>query len=91
AGLSVPAFQTTLSTNGYTTPGDAGAARYRRVATQPTHGGKLQSADGAWWELAETAVTPEMFGAVGNGTADDFDAVARWADFINHKAGTGIT
>lgn len=31
--------------------------------------GKVQSADGGWWELAESVVTPSHFGAVGDDTA----------------------
>jgi len=51
--------------------GDCGGALYKRVGSAPAHGGKFQSADGAWWEIAEAVVTPQMFGAVGGGTTDD--------------------
>src|SRR5690606_20667332 len=40
-------------TNGFAIVGDGGAALYKRVASEPTHAGKVMSADGAWWELAE--------------------------------------
>jgi hypothetical protein len=56
---------------GFYEPGDGGAAQYRRAAGEPVHVAKLQSADGAWWELADQVVNPFMFGAKGDGVADD--------------------
>lgn len=41
-----------LRTAGYNSVGDGGSALYKRVDTEPTHAGKVQSADGAWWEAA---------------------------------------
>lgn len=35
-------------------------------------------------------VSPEMFGAVGNGIADDAAAVQRWADYLNANGGYGV-
>lgn len=52
-----------IRTNGYYTPGDGGGALYKRVASEPSHGGKIQSADGAWWELGEAVVNVLQFGA----------------------------
>lgn len=37
-------------------------AVFARVAVEPSHSEKIQSADGAWWELSEPVVTPEMVG-----------------------------
>lgn len=72
------AATTTISSNnnfvrtaGYTAPGDDGAALYKRVGTQPSHLGKFQSADGAWWEIAEAVVRPQMFGARGDANPDN--------------------
>lgn len=67
-----------LVTAGYSAAGDGGAALYKRVSEQPDHPGQLQTAAGAWWELAEEVATPEMFGAVGDGDADDTAAVQAW-------------
>lgn len=53
----------TIRTGGYAAPGDGGAALYKRVATEPTHAGKVQSADGAWWEMAEEKTNAAMLGA----------------------------
>lgn len=90
AGISIPSTQTSLTTTGFSTPGDKGAAMYRRVSTQPVHYGRLQSADGGWWEITEYAVSPEMFGAVGDGAANDAAAITLWVDYLNRKGGTGI-
>lgn len=60
---------------GYNAPGDGGSGHYIRVPSQPAHGGAFQSADGAWWELTERVVTPEMYGALGNGVANDTAAM----------------
>lgn len=35
-------------------------------------------------------VSPEMFGAVGDGIADDTAAVQRWADYLNAHGGAGV-
>ncbi|GAW42418.1 Pectate lyase superfamily protein [Brevundimonas sp. SH203] len=66
----VPAPQTYLRTAGFSTAGDRGGALYTRAAS-----GQLQTADGQWWEIAEAAVTPEMFGAKGDGVTDDTAAI----------------
>lgn len=63
-----------ITTAGYTTPGDHGGALYKRSVLAPTHQGYFQSADGAYWVLAEEVCTPQMFGAKGDQTG--FDTVA---------------
>lgn len=56
---------TAIRANGYSSAGDGGAALYKRVSGEPAHPGKVQSADGAWWELSEHEIYVEMFGAIG--------------------------
>ncbi|WP_415279319.1 hypothetical protein [Brucella sp. BZ] len=69
-----------LRTAGYYAAGDGGGALYKRVISEPTHAGKIQSADGAWWELSTEYVTPNMFGARCDGVNDDVPAInAAWA------------
>lgn len=63
-----------ITTAGYTAPGDKGGALYKRSVAAPTHQGYFQSADGAYWVLAEEVCTPQMFGA--RGMAFGFDTVA---------------
>ncbi|MFD2679021.1 right-handed parallel beta-helix repeat-containing protein [Camelimonas lactis] len=72
---AVPVAVSMIQTDGYSGSGDGGAAEYRRVTSEPSHSGKLQTADGAWWELASPSVTPEMFGAKGDGVTDDGPAI----------------
>lgn len=72
---TIPGPVNYVRTAGYATAGDGGGALYKRVGSEPPHAGKFQSADGAWWELAEAVVTLQMFGAIGDGTADDTTAI----------------
>lgn len=51
---SPPAIQTAFPTNGYLTTGDGGGATYKRVVSEPSHNAKVQTADGAWWEMVPT-------------------------------------
>src|SRR5690606_10015559 len=62
----LPADIEVVETHGYYAPGDPGAATYVRVPREPAHAGKLQTPDGAWWELRVEAATVEMFGARGD-------------------------
>jgi hypothetical protein len=60
-------------TAGYGRPGDGGSAVYARVAWEPQHvpsQAKGQSADGAWWQLAEESVDLRMLGASNDASAD---------------------
>jgi hypothetical protein len=47
---NVPAAVVSLGVLGHAAVGDGGGARYKRVASEPAHPQKVQSADGAWWE-----------------------------------------
>ena len=61
----------------YAVLGDDGGGTYLRVATEPAHAGKIQSADGAWWELQaeQGGYSVHQFGATGDGVTDDFAAI----------------
>lgn len=63
---TIPSLVAYLRTAGYSTAGDGGGALYKRAVLEPSHAGKVQSADGAWWELAENEVNPKQFGAKGD-------------------------
>lgn len=80
--LEIPSGITAIRTNGYSTVGDGGGAMYRRVSSEPSHAGKVQSSDGAWWELSENKVCPEMFGANADGINDDADAIQDAVDYM---------
>lgn len=85
-GALIPGSQAFLRTDGYDAPGDGGAALYTKAASEPAHPGKLQSADGAWWELRSDRITTAMFGHTGKGS-DESAAVQRALDFMEFKGG----
>lgn len=66
ASATIIASVNAIRTNGYGSAGDGGAATYKRVASEPAHAGKVQSSDGAWWEICDTLLTPLMFGGAGD-------------------------
>lgn len=75
AAATIPSGQDFIQTAGYSTAGDGGGALYKRVSSEPSHAGKFQSADGAWFEIAEEVLSPLMLGAKGDGTTDDTTAL----------------
>lgn len=85
--LVVPAGISAFRTNGFAAVGDGGDALYKRVASEPYHAGKVQSDDGSWWELVNSNVTVEMFGAAGNGISDDAPAFRACRDFMVEMGG----
>ncbi len=70
-----------IRTAGFSTVGDGGGALYKRVVSEPVHAGKVQSADGAWWELAEALPLITMFGAIADGITD---VTSMWQDALNY-------
>lgn len=72
---TVSVSATYLRTNGYTNAGDGGGGLYKKVGSEPSHGGKVQTGNGLWFELVEPIVRPEMFGAVGDGVTNDTAAL----------------
>ena len=68
---TIPATYTTITLTGYDRPGDNGGGIYTRVDIEPTHAGKVQSADGGWWELLVATARPEQFGGSMDGTTSD--------------------
>jgi len=75
---------------GFYAPGDGGRhTKFRMVAApsvqEPWH---EQSNDGAWWEIKEREVTPQMFGAkadatdIGVGT-DDTASIEKWKKYLS--------
>jgi hypothetical protein len=69
ASVTIPAPVEYIRTSGYSAVG-VGAAMYKRVASQPSHPGKAQSLDGAWWEIAEQVIDQLMLGAVNDGNGN---------------------
>lgn len=62
----IPEPTKVLLVTGYATPGDGGISRWRRVDDEPSHDGKFQSADGAWWAYSEPVVYVGAFGVIYN-------------------------
>lgn len=85
--FNIPVVATSVYVAGYNNSGDGGAANYKRVASEPAHAGKFQDNLGAWFEIVETKVTPEMFGAVGDNTANDYDAWQGAIDYLESLGG----
>src|SRR5436190_20125764 len=72
---SVAPELTVLRTAGFHSTGDGGGAIYHRVRAEPSHAGRLRTADGAWWEIRGRAFSALRFGARGDGTTDDSEAI----------------
>ncbi|SDL07063.1 hypothetical protein SAMN05428953_12646 [Mesorhizobium muleiense] len=66
-----------IEVTGYFAAGDGGKAIFKRVGAEPAAGnGKIQSLDGAWWQLSEGQnTTADMLGAVGDEITNDNTAV----------------
>jgi hypothetical protein len=72
---TVPNDADGIRTLGYTSAGDGGGGLYKRVVAEPSHAGKIQSDDGAWWELAEDRVSIKQLGAIGDGSTSNTTAL----------------
>lgn len=73
-----------FSVLGYWAAYDGGAAELKRVSSEPSHAGKAQSADDAWWEIADITIKPRMLGAKGDVTEGSDGAItATDATFIS--------
>lgn len=75
-----------IVTYGYSSAGDGGYGVYVRVPAEPTHAGKVQSLDCAWWELRESRPNILQFGGIDDGTiTDDTGAFSRLSSYGNTK------
>lgn len=55
-----------IMVTGFASVFDSPPAKWIRAASEPTHFGKVQSDDGAWWEIERTQwIYPSMLGSVG--------------------------
>lgn len=61
---TVPLTVNTIRSMRDTTSGPVAPAEWARAGVEPDHPGKVQSADGAWWELVSSQVSVLMFGAM---------------------------
>jgi hypothetical protein len=74
AGLFIPPTVTLIQTTGYARAG-VGVARYAATSATGANAWRVKSGDGRGWALAEPAPDVSMFGAVGDGVADDTAAL----------------
>lgn len=98
---SIPPLTQLMYLKGYSSEGDGGQHAVRRVYSEPSHEGKVRTADrylpdgttdatdGGWWEIAEIMPIPEMFGAIGDGVADDTAAITNWLNYGGGRAPDG--
>jgi len=79
---TIPVAIKLIRTSGYAAAGDRGEAAYVRVATQPPHAGKVQSQDGAWWEIVFPGpINVLAFGADPTGVAASHVAIQAAIDY----------
>ncbi len=77
---TIPAAVLWIRLLGYAAAGDCVEVICERVSADPGHSAALQSADGAWWVYKNPVLRPEMFGATGDGVADDQPALQNLVD-----------
>jgi hypothetical protein len=73
-GASILSVVLVIRLLGFRDSNDGGGALYKRVGSQPSHPGRLQSADGAWWEIADDVINVRMLGAVVEDAGDSTQA-----------------
>ncbi len=76
-----------LRTAGHSAVGDGGDALFKRVALAPSHALKVQSADGAWWEIVPTGgrlAFQACGGIEGDNAANGAANVTAFNDFIGY-------
>ncbi|WP_416192947.1 hypothetical protein [Nitrobacter sp. TKz-YC01] len=79
---TIPSARSYLIVSGFAAIGDGGQALYKKAVSEPGHAGKFQSGDGAWWEIAETRVAPQMLGYTTGDVAAYVGDALDVADYI---------
>ena len=79
-GASVEYFRLT----GYASTGDGGAALYKRISTpSPVKAWHVQSADGAYWQLADPILNARALGAKGDNSTDNSSVLVSISDALD--------
>lgn len=87
--INIPAAIVIIKTSGYDSSGDEGHASYKRVGAEPSHNLKVQSNDGAWWELVPDShgyINVRQAGAKGDDTTNDGQAFIDALSFASLNA-----
>ncbi|WP_454731304.1 MULTISPECIES: hypothetical protein [Cupriavidus] len=88
SNIEVPQTEDFVCTDGYRYPGDGGHAFYAVTSVADPSGWRARSADGRWWQIVvDGPVTPEQFGCVGDGVADDALAANEMNNYLNSIGG----
>lgn len=85
SSIYIPLPIVAVMIGGFASAGDGGEALYKRVASQPSHAGKFQSLDGSWFEIADSEIKLKMFGAKGDNSTDDTQALADFVNYLNQS------
>lgn len=84
--LTIPTGINAIRVNGYYAVGDGGGGFYVKTDGEPSHPGKFQTSDGAWWQLIEKdSITPLHFGAVaaaGTDSSAAFAAMVKYSELF---------
>ncbi|MER9883090.1 hypothetical protein [Mesorhizobium sp. M0118] len=87
SGITVPVGLLRIATSGYTAVGDGAGVDLVRVSAQPSHPGRVRTADrfmpdgstsagnGGWWVFDETVIEPMMLGASASSAVDSASAI----------------
>lgn len=88
AAVSFPISISAIRTTGYAASGDGGSALYKRVASEPSHAGKFQTADGDWWEIVieDGALNASAFGVLPSPLLDRAVQIQNGIDTCNTLA-----
>lgn len=77
ASTAVPASVARVETRGHAAENDGGGGTYERVSSLPADDLGVEDAAGGFWSLVGGEVRVRQAGAVGDGVADDTDALRR--------------
>lgn len=82
ASIPVAVRSIGVQTLGYSVAQDGGGASWRYSASMPSHPGRFQSADGAWWEIVADDLNVKAFGAAEGGVTQNQTAFSNGANAL---------